>query len=178
MVIGGLVFSIGLVILGIIGASGVPFVYSVNLIPEILAGCAMAFGVAIIIVRYVKLTRSVRAVPASEALPTDLDGNQVKLVGIAKAYPKIAIHDIAEKLGLSELGAEGLLVGLVARGIIKGRVDPGTKEFISSMVHAGESRAAEIKIVQCPYCNAALNTSIVKGASIKCSACGQLISVS
>ncbi len=124
------------------------------------------------------LSRDGRKSHTGEALPIDLDANQVKLVGIAKSYPKIALHEIAEKLDLQDRDIEGLLVNLVARGVIKGRIDPGTKEFNSAMVQPIEARPTEIKIVQCPYCSAALNTSIVKGASIKCPACGQVIYVS
>ena len=142
---------------------------------NILAFLLIVAGGGIPLAGYTIVKKGRSRLGPEEAKIADLDDRQIRLLGIAKTYPKIRIGDIATKIGMLERDAENLLIGLVARGQIKGRVDPGTKEFISGMIDSGTDTVPLMKLVQCPYCNAPLNTSVVKGASIKCTACGNLI---
>ena len=174
----GLIFSLtGLfIILGLVITDTI--VLSANNIVVIIAIALIVAGIIIIGKRYGALTKERQSTPLDQAALQDLGSDEVKLVGMAKAYPKISLADIASKLKIPERNAETMLVQLVAQGVIRGRIDPGTKEFISGMVQHVDAQPATIKIVQCPYCGAGLNTSLVKGASVKCGACGQLISTS
>ncbi|MBD3187270.1 hypothetical protein GF325_10605 [Candidatus Bathyarchaeota archaeon] len=72
---------------------------------------------------------------------------------------------------------ESLLLKLVAKGSIRGHFDPGTNEFISGMIPQSRITGVVAGASICPHCGSALDTIPVKGTTVKCHSCGNLLMV-
>ncbi|MHA1792089.1 MAG: PCI domain-containing protein [Promethearchaeota archaeon] len=101
--------------------------------------------------------------------PSKLSEHELKLKNLIKTYPRITLDDLSSKMNMTREKTEELVINMIGRGIVKGYIDPGTNTLISGEV------SSEGAIAECPHCDAPLKTLLVKGTSVKCEACGELI---
>nr|MDO8088078.1 hypothetical protein [Candidatus Sigynarchaeum springense] len=106
-----------------------------------------------------------------------LSPEEKKVKGLIQMYPKITMADLAAKAGIPAGQIEETLLKLVSNGNIKGHVDPGTGEFISGMIDTTRVKPVDDAIFDCPHCGAVMKSAPVKGTSVRCASCGNLIVV-
>nr|MDO8108728.1 PCI domain-containing protein [Candidatus Sigynarchaeota archaeon] len=138
----------------------------------------LGFGGAILLTALLTYRRKIAALETTGMVPLSkgLSANEQKVLGILRVYPKISLKDLGEKLNMDDNKAEGVLIAMVTRGLIYGHIDPGTKEFISAMNPTMASVTAPVSgAVLCPNCGAPLPSVPIRGTTMKCPACGNLI---
>jgi hypothetical protein len=106
-----------------------------------------------------------------------LSPTEKKVKGLIQMYPKITMEEIAAKAGVPGGQIEELLLKLISNGNIKGHVDPGTGEFISGMIDTTRVKPVDDAVFDCPHCGAVMKSAPVRGTSVKCESCGNLIVV-
>ncbi|NMC04100.1 MAG: hypothetical protein GYA24_02750 [Candidatus Lokiarchaeota archaeon] len=116
-------------------------------------------------------------VPVPVARDALLTPAEKKVKGLIQMYPKITMVDIAAKAGIPGDQVEDLLLKLLSSGVIKGHVDPGTGEFISGMIDTTRVKPVDDAVFDCPYCGAVMKSAPVKGTSVRCESCKNLIVV-
>jgi hypothetical protein len=112
--------------------------------------------------------------PVSDAL---LSPTEKKVKGVVLMYPRITMEEIAAKAGVPGGQIEEMLLKLISNGNIKGHVDPGTGEFISGMIDTTRVKPVDDAVFDCPHCGAVMKSAPVRGTSVKCESCGNLIVV-
>ncbi|MHA1680085.1 MAG: hypothetical protein ACTSUE_03690 [Promethearchaeota archaeon] len=87
------------------------------------------------------------------------------------------IDILANKIGLTPDETEDLLLDLIGKNEIKGRLVLETNEFISGMVDVSLkiSGNSEISSTTCPNCGGILETTPAGDTVSKCSHCGVLL---
>ncbi|MDD4308379.1 MAG: PCI domain-containing protein [Thermoplasmata archaeon] len=93
------------------------------------------------------------------------------LADILRAYRRIKVSKIAQKLGVNEFEAERRIAICVDRGWVKGYIDRTTEEFFTL-----ESIGQVIPQTGCPNCGAPPERIILVGEQAKCGSCGATIS--
>lgn len=88
-----------------------------------------------------------------------------------KTYRRIAVPDLARKLGKQEIEAEKVLIEVVDRGLVHGFIDRATNEFVLQ-----EAVGQELIIETCPRCNANLQRRYFAGETVRCPYCDSVIS--
>ncbi len=106
-----------------------------------------------------------------------LTPEEKKIKGLIQMYPKITLEELAAKAGVPGGQIEGMLLKLVSNGNVKGHIDPGTGEFISGMIDATRVTPVDDAVFDCPHCGAVMKSAPVRGTSVKCTSCGNLIVV-
>ncbi len=126
-------------------------------------------------------TGYISTLPASTTIGSISDATlsptEKKVKGLIQMYPKITMAGLAAKTGVPEGEIEGILLKLVSNGNIRGHVDPGTGEFISGMIDTTRVTPVDDAVFDCPYCGAVMKSAPVKGTSIRCESCKNLIVV-
>nr|MDO8088079.1 hypothetical protein [Candidatus Sigynarchaeum springense] len=107
----------------------------------------------------------------------ELSPEEQKIKGLLHMYPKITLATLAAKSGVPEDQIEERLLKLLSEGVIRGHVDPGTEEFISGMIDTTRVKPVDDAIFDCPHCGAVMKSAPVKGTSVRCASCGNLIVV-
>ncbi|MEX2680486.1 MAG: PCI domain-containing protein [Candidatus Sigynarchaeota archaeon] len=107
--------------------------------------------------------------------PLTLEEQKIK--GLIQMYPKITLAALAAKAGVPEDQIEDKLSMLLSEGVIRGHVDPGTEEFISGMIDTTRVKPVDDAVFDCPHCGAVMKSAPVKGTSVRCASCGNLIVV-
>jgi DNA-directed RNA polymerase subunit RPC12/RpoP len=100
-----------------------------------------------------------------------------EIKAIVMTYPKISMKDMAELIGESLIITEKMVLMMIAKGKIKAYIDPGTKDIISGMIKHGKVIGNVQESFKCNHCGALLDSLPVKGTSVKCASCGNLIVV-
>jgi hypothetical protein len=111
------------------------------------------------------------------ASDASLSPTEKKVKGLIQMYPKITMEDLAAKAGVPGNQIEEMLLKLISNGNIKGHVDPGTGEFISGMIDTTRVKPVDDAVFDCPHCGAVMKSAPVRGTSVKCESCGNLIVV-
>ncbi|MBD3188085.1 hypothetical protein GF325_14710 [Candidatus Bathyarchaeota archaeon] len=125
--------------------------------------------------RQMRLVSSIQNAMSDQQL-SGLDESAKRVIALVTLHPKISLKKLAERVKMNEDEIEELLADLVMRKLIKGHIDPGTREFISSMYQAGSINDADGDgLANCPHCGASLLTAPLRGTTTKCSSCGNLI---
>jgi hypothetical protein len=106
-----------------------------------------------------------------------LSPTEKKVKGLIQMYPKITMEELAVKAGVPGNQIEEMLLKLLSNGNIKGHVDPGTGEFISGMIDTTQVKPVDDAVFDCPHCGAVMKSAPVRGTSVKCESCGNLIVV-
>ncbi len=145
------------------------------IIPVILGIIGIGIGICIILFGRMQFKKEKHRLEESGQIDKGLSPVERKMTGILQVYPKISLKDLAEKMGMDEKLVEESLVDLVQRGHVKGHIDPGTREFISAMSTATGVASSAGKALTCPHCGATLPSIPVRGTSVKCKSCGNLI---
>ena len=92
------------------------------------------------------------------------------LAGYLKMYRRIPLGKVAQRLGMTEMKAEKLLLECSTKGLVKGFLDRQTDEFIleeSISTMRGGSR--------CPSCGAYSDKVVLPGEVMTCSYCGAVV---
>lgn len=90
-----------------------------------------------------------------------------EIVGYLKTYRRISISELAIKCGKDAQKTERLVNKAIRKGLLKGYIDPQTKEFIS------DDYWIDSKMVEtCPKCTAVINKRIPRGERADCDYCG------
>lgn len=92
------------------------------------------------------------------------------LVNLAKAYRRIPLKTLAEKMDLPEARISSLLSAALDSGRLKGYIDRKRGEFFTE---EGQSQKLEIRF--CSSCGAPLERSYYQGEQIKCNSCGSIL---
>lgn len=98
------------------------------------------------------------------------------VVAIARSHPKISMAELGERLGETKLQAEQRLLKLISKDKVRGHFDSVSGDFISAMVETSRIGTAA-QGFDCPHCGASIMSTPVKGMSVKCPSCGELIVV-
>ncbi|MBN2154299.1 MAG: hypothetical protein JW839_22785 [Candidatus Lokiarchaeota archaeon] len=114
---------------------------------------------------------------AGAGMGRQLAPEEQKIKGLLQMYPKMTLSALAAKSGVPEGQIEDKLLKLLSEGVIRGHVDPGTGEFISGMVDTTRVRPVDDAVFDCPHCGAIMKSAPVKGTSVRCESCGNLIVV-
>ncbi|MHA1684458.1 MAG: PCI domain-containing protein [Promethearchaeota archaeon] len=143
-------------------------------IPIVLS-CAMGVGILFLIGAKPWGKATAKQLAGSGLITPEMTTEEENVKGLVSIYPSITLIDLANKLNKSEGEVELLLIRMVDKKLISGHIDPGSKTFISGMVSKKSMGAAGKGVSECPNCGAPLASIPVKGTSIKCEACGTLI---
>jgi hypothetical protein len=90
-----------------------------------------------------------------------------KLAELLRAYRRIKISKVAQKLGVTEFEAEKRIAACVDRGFVQGYIDRTTEEFFTM-----ESVGQVVALGGCPNCGAPPDKMVLVGEHPKCSSCG------
>jgi hypothetical protein len=94
------------------------------------------------------------------------------LAELLKAYRRIKISKVAQKLGVTEFEAEKRIADCVDRGFVKGYIDRNTEEFFTV-----ESLSQVVPQTGCPKCGAPPEKIVLVGEIARCGSCGAALSV-
>ncbi|MFX0102383.1 MAG: PCI domain-containing protein [Candidatus Hodarchaeota archaeon] len=105
------------------------------------------------------------------------DEESRKIRAYSILYPKITLTQLAKKSGVPDEEIEDKLVDLQVNRKIRGHIDPGTREFISGSVNHSiiVDGSAGPDAFLCPFCKSSIGSPPVKGTTLKCESCGNLI---
>lgn len=87
-----------------------------------------------------------------------------------KAYRRIGLDELAQKLGKSPYDSEKILIEVVDRGLVRGFVDRTTNEFVLQ-----DAVGQEQFLERCPHCNANLQQRFFLGETVRCPYCLSVI---
>jgi hypothetical protein len=90
-----------------------------------------------------------------------------EIATMLKAYRRIKISDLAQKLGVTEFEAERVIARCIELGMVEGNIDRATGEFFTP-----ESVAEVVKPKPCPYCGSPADQLVLTGETGRCTACG------
>nr|MDO8116784.1 PCI domain-containing protein [Candidatus Sigynarchaeota archaeon] len=113
----------------------------------------------------------------NQANMKELTPEEKKIKGLIQMYPKITLANLASKASIPESNIEDILLHLISNDVIKGHIDPGTGEFISGMIDTTRVKPVDDAIFDCPHCGAVMDSAPVRGTSVWCRSCGNLIVV-
>jgi DNA-directed RNA polymerase subunit RPC12/RpoP len=140
-------------------------------------GIGMAIGGAIILAVGLALLGTGSSKKRKYYYATLPSPEEEKVKRLIQMYPKITMADLAAKAGVPANQIEEMLMKLISNGSIKGHVDPGTGDFISGMIDTSRVRPVDDAVFDCPHCGAVMNSAPVRGTSVRCESCGNLIVV-
>ena len=92
------------------------------------------------------------------------------LAEVLRAYRRIKIARVAQKLGVTEMEAEKRIAACIDRGWVKGYIDRTTDEFFTL-----ESLGQVIRTDGCLKCGAPPDRIVLVGEQAKCGSCGAKI---
>jgi hypothetical protein len=92
------------------------------------------------------------------------------LAEVLRAYRRIKISKVAQKLGVNEFEAERRIAACIDRGLVKGHIDRTTEEFFTM-----ESVGQVVDLGSCPKCGAPADRIVLVGEEAKCGSCGAVI---
>ena len=92
------------------------------------------------------------------------------LANLLKAYRRIKLQKLAEKLGTTQFEAEKRVALCLERGLVKGHIDRATEEFFTL-----ESLGHIIPQTGCPKCGAPPESIILAGETARCGSCGAVV---
>ncbi len=99
--------------------------------------------------------------------------NEAQLVEFAawvKAYRRVGIGELAQKLGKSPFETEKVLVAVLDKGLVRGVIDRQTNEFVLLDAIGGQ------QFVQtCPKCGGSLMRWYLPGETLRCPYCQTVI---
>ena len=90
-----------------------------------------------------------------------------KLAELLRAYRRIKISKVAQKLGVTEYEAEMKIAACLDAGLVKGNIDRVTEEFFTL-----ESLGQVIPVGGCRNCGAPPDRLFLVGEQVKCGSCG------
>ncbi|MBU4071761.1 MAG: PCI domain-containing protein [Candidatus Thermoplasmatota archaeon] len=99
--------------------------------------------------------------------------NLENLAELLRAYRRIKISKVAQKLGVTEYEAEMKIAACLDAGLVKGHIDRTTDEFFTL-----ESLGQVIPVGGCRNCGAPPDRLFLVGEQVKCGSCGATLSVS
>ena len=110
-------------------------------------------------------------------LDQGMDDASRKIKAYTILYPHIKLSTLAKKSGSNESEIEDKLLNLMVHREIVGHIDPGTNQFISGLVdHSIIVDGSEgPDAFLCPFCKSSIGSPPVKGTTLKCDSCGNLI---
>ncbi len=88
-----------------------------------------------------------------------------------KMYRRISLQKVAQRLGITEMKAEGILLDCIASGAIRGFLDRQTGEFILKE-SVGTMKAG----MRCNNCGGYSEEVTLPGEVVKCKFCGMVLS--
>ncbi len=92
------------------------------------------------------------------------------LAELLRAYRRIKISKVAQKLGVTEYEAEMRIAQCMDRNLIVGHIDRTTEEFFTL-----ESIGHVIPMGGCPNCGAPPDRIVLIGEQPKCGSCGAVV---
>jgi hypothetical protein len=92
-----------------------------------------------------------------------------KLAGYLKAYRRIKIEALSQKLALSEYETERRILHCVRLGLLSGFIDRGSDEFFNP--HGMEGRT----LITCPNCGGSVEQMVLEGETGKCPYCQSVL---
>jgi DNA-directed RNA polymerase subunit RPC12/RpoP len=140
-------------------------------------GSGMAIGGAIILAVGLALLGTGSSKKRKYDYATLPSPEEEKVKKLIQMYPKFTMADLAAKAGVPANQIEEMLMKLISNGSIKGHVDPGTGDFISGMIDTSRVRPVDDAVFDCPNCGAVMKSAPVRGTSVRCESCGNLIVV-
>ncbi len=93
-----------------------------------------------------------------------------KLAELLRAYRRIKISKVAQKLGVNEFDAEMRIAQCLELGLVKGNIDRATEEFFTL-----ESIGQVMPLGGCPNCGAPPDRIFLVGEEAKCGSCGAVV---
>jgi hypothetical protein len=84
--------------------------------------------------------------------------------------PHVRMEEIAAACSITPRAAEERVARAIERDLIKGFIDPKTKEF-----HVPAAQHANVQVPFCPYCQARINMAGLPGQNLTCPYCGRAI---
>ncbi len=87
-----------------------------------------------------------------------------------KSYRRVALAEVARKLGKSEFETDKILVEVVDRGLVAGFIDRQTNEFVLK-----EEIGRQQYVEACSRCGASLKKMYPLGETVLCPYCGSVI---
>ena len=92
------------------------------------------------------------------------------LAELLRAYRRIKISKVAQKLGVTEYEAEMKIARCMDLGLVQGHIDRVTEEFFTL-----ESLGHVIPMGGCPNCGAPPDRIVLVGEQAKCGSCGAVV---
>ena len=93
------------------------------------------------------------------------------IAGIVNSHRRITLTDLAAKLMIPTDNMGNLLALAISQGLVKGNFDRTTDEFFTE---DGKHEQHEIRF--CSSCGSPFERIYLKGETIKCRSCGNVIS--
>ncbi|MCP4131693.1 MAG: hypothetical protein GY754_12005 [bacterium] len=92
------------------------------------------------------------------------------LVAVVKAYRRIALSDLADKLKIQVPVAQDLLIEALRLKKIEGHFDRSNDEFFTD---EGEAKKSDVSF--CPSCGTPIDGVFLQGETVTCKTCGKII---
>lgn len=130
-------------------------------------------GALFIIIVVVKNKKKMKEIDIGKQKEKDEAG---LAVAIAKSYPRVSMAVLSEKLRKDARETERIFMNLIEADKIQGHFDAVTGDFISAMVKITQIGTGT-QGFHCPHCGASITCAPIKGTSMKCDSCGELVVV-
>jgi hypothetical protein len=94
----------------------------------------------------------------------------IEFTSWVRTYRRIAMPELARKLGKSEFETEKVLIDVVDKGLLRGFIDRDRNEFVGQ-----EAIGLEVYIDVCPHCGGRVQKQYLVGETIRCPYCQSII---
>jgi len=123
-----------------------------------------------------QLEESITWIGKKQPVSKSLESNQKKILGVLKSFPRISVSMLSDYSGMSIDSTRDMLFELIGDGLVSGRFDPTSDEFISAQAAAAskEIKSESISLARCMYCGKSLERALISGEEITCPSCGMV----